>query len=595
MSILKQCQFTTRLILLLAFFSFSFIHTSLAVAYAQMEPQPVITRTLQNGTQGSDVSGLQYFLKGLGFYTYPLVTGFFGPITSDAVAAFQEHNGITSIGIVGPQTRAKISQMLGAAVITATGSSSPSTQLSSLVNIDSGDLLAYVDTFVARIPRKYSSTLVNGYDVPTVAEISGMAAVMNAIQAGDLESAASLAVPYSYKITQYTDTATGRPLVILSEIQNADGTWPHAWGMYIIASDTATSDTLIEVPHTLADLNTERSGVLMFRQTRAKALLLAGSHRYANQDSSSDMAHVQSSVFETMHEQLLASTSVVIQPHGYSKTNYSTAAPSDSVLSSGTSESSTLIEAVNTSVKATNFTSCIYTGDLDNSSIESANPCYELGATTNVQGISARALGARFVSAETETAVRTDVGRNAAYVSALINGITFASTSDTITPSIPTNIAGSAISTTQINLSWSSSSDNIGVTSYKIYRNGVQVGTSMGPTYGDTGLVSATPYSYAVAAQDVAGNTSATSSTVTVTTFANIPTIGIGSRVKTITSNVNVRSKPNTSAKVLCTKPIGAVGTVVDGPRSAQGYIWWNVNFDITCDGWVAGTYLSIQ
>lgn len=595
MNNLKQCQFPTRLILLLTLFSMSFIATDSSVVYAQMEPHPVITRTLQDGTQGSDVSGLQYFLKGLGFYTYPLVTGFFGPITSDAVAAFQENNGIRPIGIVGPRTRAKISQMLGATAITATGSSTQSTQLLSLVTIASGDLLAYVDTFVARIPRKYSSTLVNGYDIPTVAEISGMAAVMNAIQAGDLESAASLAVPYSFKITQYTDTATGRPLVILSEIQNADGTWPHAWGMYIYDSDTATSDTLIEVPHPLADLNTERSGVLMFRQARAKALLLAGSHRYANQDSFSDMAHVQSSVFEAIHEQLQTPTSVVIQPHGYSKTNYSTATPADTILSSGTSGPSALIVAMDTSVKVAGFTSCIYTGDLDGTSIQSANPCYELGATTNVQGISARSLGARFVSAETETAVRTDVGRNAAYVSALINGITFASTSDTTTPSTPTNIAGSAISTTQINLSWSSSSDNIGVTSYKIYRNGVQAGTSVGPSYGDTGLVSATAYSYAVAAQDVAGNTSATSSTVTVTTLNVIPTIGIGSRVKTTTSNVNVRSNPSTSAKVLCTKPIGAVGTVVDGPRSVQGYIWWNVNFDISCDGWVAGTYVSIQ
>ena len=72
------------------------------------------------------------------------------------------------------------------------------------------------------------------------------------------------------------------------------------------------------------------------------------------------------------------------------------------------------------------------------------------------------------------------------------------------------------------------------------------------------------------------------------------PTFGIGTRVKT-TANLNVRSKPHTrSGKILCTQPNGATGTIVGGPTSAQGYTWWQVNFDTGCDGWSVQSYLSV-
>jgi chitodextrinase len=104
-----------------------------------------------------------------------------------------------------------------------------------------------------------------------------------------------------------------------------------------------------------------------------------------------------------------------------------------------------------------------------------------------------------------------------------------ASGSDTTPPSVPANLAGTAISATQINLSWTVSTDNIGVTGYKIYRNGTQVGTSAGTNYSDTGLTASTQYSYTIAAYDAAGNNSTQSSVVKVTTKAGsdttVPTV----------------------------------------------------------------------
>ena len=108
--------------------------------------------------------------------------------------------------------------------------------------------------------------------------------------------------------------------------------------------------------------------------------------------------------------------------------------------------------------------------------------------------------------------------------------------------------------------------------------------TSVAPTQTTTYSLSATG----------AGGTSATSS-ATVTVASISPALGINSRVKT-TENLNVRDKANTKAgKLLCTQPAGATGTIVGGPSGAQGYTWWNINFDTSCDGWVVQTYLAFQ
>jgi chitodextrinase len=93
-------------------------------------------------------------------------------------------------------------------------------------------------------------------------------------------------------------------------------------------------------------------------------------------------------------------------------------------------------------------------------------------------------------------------------------------TGDTQAPTAPTNLTAAAASSSQINLSWTASTDNVGVTGYDIYRNGSQVGSSTSTSYSDTGLTASTAYSYTVKAKDAAGNVSAASSTASATTQA---------------------------------------------------------------------------
>jgi chitodextrinase len=163
---------------------------------------------------------------------------------------------------------------------------------------------------------------------------------------------------------------------------------------------------------------------------------------------------------------------------------------------------------------------------------------------------------------------------------------------DTQAPSQPTSLAASGVSSSQINLTWSASVDNVGVVGYKVYRNGVQVGIANMTSFSDTGLNAGTTYSYTVAAYDAAGNTSSTSPGASATT--KVAAVAIGARVKT-TATVNVRQNASTKGRILGTQPLGVAGTVTKGPQQGSGYTWWYVNFDSGADGWVAGNYLTAQ
>ena len=92
------------------------------------------------------------------------------------------------------------------------------------------------------------------------------------------------------------------------------------------------------------------------------------------------------------------------------------------------------------------------------------------------------------------------------------------SAADRTAPSMPTNPTATAISSSQINLSWSASTDNVGVTGYKVYRAGTQIGTSATTSYSDTGLSPSTTYTYTLYAYDAAGNSSSPSTPASATT-----------------------------------------------------------------------------
>jgi hypothetical protein len=101
---------------------------------------------------------------------------------------------------------------------------------------------------------------------------------------------------------------------------------------------------------------------------------------------------------------------------------------------------------------------------------------------------------------------------------------------DTQAPTGPSNLAASPFSGTIINLSWTASTDNIGVTGYKVERcqgagcsNFILVASPVSTTFSDSGLTVSTSYSYRVRAADAAGNLSPYSNTATALTQSTAP------------------------------------------------------------------------
>jgi fibronectin type 3 domain-containing protein len=95
-----------------------------------------------------------------------------------------------------------------------------------------------------------------------------------------------------------------------------------------------------------------------------------------------------------------------------------------------------------------------------------------------------------------------------------------AGTVDTTAPSAPTGLAASGTTSTTTSLAWAASTDNVGVTGYDVLRGGTTIATVTGRAYTATGLSPSTAYTFQVKARDAAGNVSAGSNTVTVTTEA---------------------------------------------------------------------------
>jgi len=96
----------------------------------------------------------------------------------------------------------------------------------------------------------------------------------------------------------------------------------------------------------------------------------------------------------------------------------------------------------------------------------------------------------------------------------------FGSSSDTQVPTTPGTPTSSNITSSGCSLSWTASTDNVGVTGYDILRNGTVYTTSTGASATITGLAASTTYSFTVRARDAAGNLSAVSGARSVTTLA---------------------------------------------------------------------------
>jgi hypothetical protein len=146
-----------------------------------------------------------------------------------------------------------------------------------------------------------------------------------------------------------------------------------------------------------------------------------------------------------------------------------------------------------------------------------------------------------------------------------IAALASAATSDTSPPSQPSALKATTVSSTRIDLTWTASTDNVGVTGYRVLRNGSPLTTVTTPSYSDTGLTPSTTYQYAVDAFDAAGNRSSASATVSAATLAGADT------TPPVISDVTASSVTASGATITWTTNEAATSRVDFGATTSYG------------------------
>jgi len=134
-------------------------------------------------------------------------------------------------------------------------------------------------------------------------------------------------------------------------------------------------------------------------------------------------------------------------------------------------------------------------------------------------------------------------------------------TPDVEAPSVPGK-PSATVSAEKISLVWRASTDNVGVDHYEVWRDGVETGKTMLPTWQDTQIQPATQYSYYVIAVDKAGNRSEISESTQVTSADEVEPVK-DTEAPTVPAGLSASAITQTSATIswqASTDNVGVVG-----------------------------------
>ncbi|GAA1987235.1 fibronectin type III domain-containing protein [Amycolatopsis minnesotensis] len=154
----------------------------------------------------------------------------------------------------------------------------------------------------------------------------------------------------------------------------------------------------------------------------------------------------------------------------------------------------------------------------------------------------------------TFTVVAKDAAGNKSAASAAVTAHT-ATTPDTEAPSAPVALSTSDVTQSSVALSWTASTDNVGVTGYDVYQGANLVKTVTGTTATVDGLTANTDYSFTVVAKDAAGNKSEASAAATAHTQAAPDT-----QAPTVPGNPHATGTTQTSATLAWTESTDNTG-----------------------------------
>ncbi len=142
----------------------------------------------------------------------------------------------------------------------------------------------------------------------------------------------------------------------------------------------------------------------------------------------------------------------------------------------------------------------------------------------------------------TRTATPTATATATATPTATATATPTPSGSDTQAPTVPANLRSTARTATSITLAWDASTDNVGVTAYEVFQGSTLVGTTSATGLLVADLTANTSYSFSVRARDAAGNRSAASAALSVSTLAAPDT-----QAPTAPANLRTTARTDTS------------------------------------------------
>ncbi|MFJ8626803.1 hypothetical protein ACIRD3_28745 [Kitasatospora sp. NPDC093550] len=258
------------------------------------------------------------------------------------------------------------------------------------------DLAARVDAYTADFSPS------DPYTAPDAAQRRAVAdGVLGALD-GQSEPAGRELARAGYRLTEFTEAATGRRVAEIAETggdAGAGGDGGRGWGRIYLDLSTRPYWS-VQVPHPVSDARTEALGVELFRAAPGGVLVLAGAHRRAGADGSSDVAHRSDTVFAAVVEALTGRGLPGIQVHGFDEGSLP---GQDAVVSSGAGQAGPAAELTAAGLGRAGYAVCRAWRE----------KCGQLEGTTNVEGRFAAGVGVPWLHVELGNGLRTEPARRA--------------------------------------------------------------------------------------------------------------------------------------------------------------------------------------
>jgi chitinase len=160
---------------------------------------------------------------------------------------------------------------------------------------------------------------------------------------------------------------------------------------------------------------------------------------------------------------------------------------------------------------------------------------------------------------------------------------------DTKAPTTPSGLQTSAITATSVTLSWTASTDNVGVTGYRLFNGGTQITTVTGTNHMFKGLAASTAYTFGVEAYDAADNTSATASKGATTTATTMPVCDASSAVAKLVHGSSYTANASACIQLSVNPAWNPVDVLLE--QTAGGAISYSYK---ACNGNGTGTISSV-